>query len=295
VSEFVRALWNKVRVDDLLDYAGAVAFSAILAVFPFLLFAVALAGLVVDPDTLAALVEQVRHAVPEQVADLIVDRLHALARGRSPGLVTFGALLAVWSASGGVASLISAFDRAYEVREGRPFWKTRALALAVTVSGAVFFVAAAALALVAPAVAGHLGGVVGAAIRWLRWPVAAILMTLILAVLYAVLPDVEHRGRLVTPGSLAAAALWIVVSLGFSVYTGRFGKYEVVYGALGGVIVLLVWLWLSALAILIGAEIDAVLVLAGTARLTGTTGASRPPTCNTPSGRRTRPGRRSST
>jgi membrane protein len=292
IEEFGRALWRKVRRDDLLDYAGSCAFSAILAVFPFLLFAVALAGLVVAPDTLAALVQEVRRAVPAEVADLVIGRLDALTSGRSPGLATFGALLSVWSASGGVAALITAFDRAYEVHEGRPFWKTRGLALLVTVAGAVFFVAAAALALAAPAVAAHLAPPLRTALIWLRWPAAALLMTLILAILYDVLPDVEHERRLVTLGSLTATAVWILVSLGFSFYAARFARYEVVYGALGGVIVVLVWLWLSALAVLLGAEINAAL---DGLTATGTRSACRPPACSRPSGSRTRRRRRSST
>lgn len=290
--EFLRCLWQKIRTDNLLDYAGSVAFSAILAVFPFLLFAVALAGLVVNPDTLATLVSSIRSAVPVPVADLVVGRLQALASGRSPGLVTFGAVVAVVSASGAVAALITAFDAAYEVRESRPFWKTRGLAVLVTVAGAVLFVAAAALAIVTPAVAALFGHTLGAVVLWLRWPVSALLMTLVLAGLYHLLPDVARPFRLFTAGSLCAVALWILASLGFSVYVGRFGRYEVVYGALGGAIVLLLWLWISAIVVLLGAEINAVLERLA---LTGTRGASPRRTCNRPAGSRTRRRRRSST
>ena len=254
-----RALWHRVLASDLLDYAGSVAFSAILAVFPFLLFAVSLASLVIDPVTLASLVDQVRRVVPPQAADVVEDRLRALASGPSPGLATFGAVLTVWSASGAVAALITAFDRSYQVPDPRPFWKTRGLAVLVTLAGAVFFVAAAALALATPALAALLWHPLGALVLWLRWPVAAVLMTLILACLYSILPAGKRPFRLITPGSLVAVALWILASIGFSFYAGKFGAYEVVYGALGGIIVLLLWLWISAIVILLGAQINAVL------------------------------------
>jgi membrane protein len=256
---FARALRERVLASDLLDYAGSVAFSAILAVFPFLLFAVSLASLVVDPATLASLVEQVHRLVPPQAADVVEDRLRALASGPSPGLATVGAVLTVWSASGAVAALITAFDRAYDVRESRPLWKTRGLAVLVTLAGAVFFVAAAALALATPQLAALLWHPLGTLVLWLRWPVSAVLMTLILACLYSVLPSGERVFRLITPGSLVAVALWILASLGFSFYVRHFGEYEVVYGALGGLMVLLLWLWISAVVVLLGAQVNAVL------------------------------------
>lgn len=259
VKALGRALWTSILRNDLLDYAGSIAFSAILSVFPFLLFAVSLASLVIDPTTLASLVEEVRRVMPAQAADVITHRLEVLTSGPSPGLVTAGAVLAVWSASGAVASLVTGFNRVYGVRESRPIWKTRGLALLVTLAGAVFFVAAAALALVTPVVAAALGRPLGLVVLCLRWPTAALLMTLILACLYYVLPDVEQDFHVITPGSFVAVALWILVSLGFSLYTSRFARYEVVYGALGGVIVLLLWLWLSAVVVLLGAEINAVI------------------------------------
>jgi membrane protein len=189
----------------------------------------------------------------------VTDRIHALAAGPSLGLATFGAVLTVWSASGAAASLITAFDRAYQVRDRRPLWKTRGLAVLVTLVSAVLVVAAAALALATPAVASALGRPLGRVLLWLRWPSAGLLMTVVLAVLYHLLPDVDQRFRLLTPGSVVAVALWILASIGFSFYAGRFGHYEAVYGALGGLIVLLFWLWISAIVVLLGAEINAVL------------------------------------
>jgi membrane protein len=255
----LRALWQRLIETDLLDYAGSVAFSAILSVFPFLLFVLSLASLVVGPGTVASLVEAVHRVAPPQAAAVVTDRIRALASGPSLGLVTFGAALTVWSASGAAASLITAFDRVYEVRDRRPLWKTRALAVLVTLVSAVLVVAATAAALVTPVVASALGRPLDRVLLCLRWPTAAVLMAVVLAVLYHVLPDVDRPFRLITPGSLVAVALWIAATIGFSFYVGHFGRYEAVYGALGGLIVLLLWLWISAIVVLLGANINAAL------------------------------------
>ncbi|APR87563.1 Ribonuclease BN [Minicystis rosea] len=258
-KQFLRDVYREFECDNLLDYAGSVAFSVFLAIFPFLLFVVALAGLVIDPATLDTLVAQIRSVAPPQVADILTDRLHALTTGTAPGLLTLGAIGAIWAASGAVSSLMKALDVAYDVRDSRPFWKTRGLAILVTLAGAVLYIAASAIAIATPAVAHALGGVVGALILWLRWPVAVLLMLLIIACLYYFLPDVEQRFRFITPGSVLAVVVWAVASLGFSLYVGHFGRYEVVYGTLGSVIVLLLWIWISAIVILLGAEINAII------------------------------------
>jgi membrane protein len=257
--DFARALLRKVLDDNLFDYAGSIAFSAILSVFPFLLLAVALAGMIIHPSTLETVLEAIRRAVPAQAEELVRDRLTALVSGPRPGLVTVSAVVALWTASGAVSALITAFDVAYGVRDRRPFWRTRGLALVVTIAASVFLIVAAILALGAGAIAAILPGPLGEALLWLRWPVVAILMALILGVLYHVLPDGDRDFHLVTLGSVVATVTWILASLGFSFYASRFGSYEVVYGALGGVIVLLMWFWISALAVLLGAEINAVL------------------------------------
>jgi membrane protein len=258
-KQFFRDLLREIDSDNLLDYAGAVAFSGFLAIFPFLLFAVALAGLVIDPKTLATLVEHIESVAPPQVAHILTRRLHALTAGTAPGLLTVGALGAIWAASGAVASLMTALDNAYDVRDSRPFWKKRGIAVLITLAGAVLFIVASLLLIAAPAVASALGDVAGTILLWLRWPVAAAIMLLVVACLYYFLPDVEQRFRFITPGSVVAVLLWILASLGFSLYVGHFGRYEVVYGALGGVIVLLLWMWISAIVILLGAEINAIL------------------------------------
>lgn len=257
--EFFRQLycgWEKNRLEDT---AGMLTFSGLLALFPFLLFAVSLASLFIDPGVEAELVGQIRRVVPPAVADILASRIHALATGTSPALVTLGGVGAIWAASGGVSALMRALNVAYGVEEMRPFWKTRGLAILVTLGAAILVLIASVVLLGAPALVALLDGRLSTLIYALRIPVGALLMTLLLAFLYYLLPNVKQPFHLVTPGSIAAVILWLLGSLAFSFYTTRFASYEVAYGALGGVIVLLLWMWISSIAVLLGAEINAVL------------------------------------
>lgn len=257
-KDFFHALKREWEEDHVMDVAGALSFAGIMALFPFLVFLVSLASLVIDPADAAALVSQLDRVAPPAVATILGDRIEALSAGGSPALLTVSALGAVWAASSGVSSLISALNTVYDVKESRPYWMVRGLSVLMTFGVAALAIAASAIAVATPALASYLGGPLGAVLLWARIPAAALLMLLVTALLYYLLPDVEQRFKLFTPGSVVAVVLWVAGSLAFSHYVKSFGRYEVVYGALGGVIVLLLWIWLSALAILLGAEINAI-------------------------------------
>jgi membrane protein len=175
------------------------------------------------------------------------------------GLLTIGAVTALWAASSGIATLTSALNAVYGVRDQRPFWKTRGLAVLMTLVAGVLALAAVAIAIVSPAIASWIGGPLGTTISWLRLPAAGLLMMLLWAILYYALPDVEQSFRFITPGSVVGVVVWVLASWGFSVYVSNFGSYEATYGSLGGVIVMLLWMWLSSLVLLVGAEINAVI------------------------------------
>ncbi|KYF91261.1 ribonuclease BN [Sorangium cellulosum] len=251
----IKQEWVKDKVDTV---AAALAFFGVLAIFPFLLFAVALAGLIIDPADSARLIRELYQVAPPAVANILGERLQALTEGQSPGLLTVGALGAVWAASGGVIALMDALNSAYGVEDSRSFLKRRGISLLVTLGGAVLLAIASALTVAAPAVAEHLGPF-GTLLLWLRVPVSALIVMAVLATLYYVLPDVEQKFKFITPGSVVAVVIWVIASLGFSFYVSRFGSYEVSYGALGGVIVLLLWSWISSMAVLLGAEINAII------------------------------------
>ncbi|MGK3999104.1 YihY/virulence factor BrkB family protein [Sorangium sp. So ce1024] len=251
----IKQEWVKDKVDTV---AAALTFYGVLSIFPFLLFVVALAGLVIDPAESARLIGELYQVAPPAVANILGERLHALTEGQSPTLLTVGALGAVWAASGGVVGLMDALNAAYGVEDSRSYIKRRGIALLVTLGAAVLVTVASAIAVATPAIAEHLGPL-GTLILWLRVPVSMLIVMAVLAALYYVLPDVEQKFRFITPGSVVAVVIWAIASLGFSFYVSRFGSYEVSYGALGGVIILLLWMWISSMAVLLGAEINAII------------------------------------
>ena len=258
-KEFFIELKDEWQNDKVSNVAGAVTFFGVLALFPFLLFLVALAGLIIDPTRADVLIKELSRVAPEAVTQILSQRLHDLAVSNSVGLVTLGALGAVWAASGGVAALMDALNTVYDVEESRPFWKERGIAILVTLAGAVLSILASVAMVATPALANWLGEPLGTVVMWLRLPVAGLLMMLVWALIYYFLPDVEQRFKFLTPGSVVGVIIWLVASWGFSMYVRNFGRYDANYGALGGVIVMLLWMWISSQVVLLGAEVNALL------------------------------------
>ncbi|AKQ65387.1 Ribonuclease BN [Myxococcus hansupus] len=258
-KRFFIALKDEWARDDVEDVAGALTFRVILALFPFLLFLVSLAGLLIEPAQAQALIQELARVAPREVTTILSERIDALAESRPVGLLTVGGVGAVWAASKGVAALMKALNKVYGVTESRPVWKQKGTAVLVTLGGAAVAILAAVAVVVTPVIAGKLPGALGTVLMWLRLPVAGLLMMSLWAVLYYVLPDVKQRFRFITPGSVVGVLIWVVASWGFSKYVANFGSYDVNYGAIGGVIVMLLWMWLSAMVVLLGAEINAIL------------------------------------
>lgn len=258
-KQFLLELYREWNRDGLVDVAGSLTYFGILALFPFLLCLVSIASLVIDPRTAQVLVDQLAVVAPPDVTSIVGDRIQALGNGGSPQLLTFSALGAIWAASSGVSALMRALNRVYAVTESRPWWKVQGIALLVTLAAAALSIVATAVTVASPALAARLGGEAGSVLLWLRLPVAGLLMMLVWALLYFFLPDVQQTFKFITPGSVIGVAIWLVASLGFSIYVQNFGHYEVSYGALGGVIVLLLWMYISSVVVLLGAEINAVL------------------------------------
>jgi membrane protein len=240
--------------------AATVTFYCVLALFPFLLFVVGVLSKVVSWETIEDIVRQVSRVMPRDVTNIVSERLFALKSQPATGLLTVSFLGALWSASSGVASLIPALDRAYDVVETRPFWKRRLLAIAITLGVGLLSIVASLTAIAVPALAQWTGGPLGAALSWLRLPLAGVLIMATWTGLYQLLPDMKPHFQPVTPGSVVGVLVWIVASWGFSLYVQHFGRFEATYGALGGVIVLLLWMWVSTMALLLGAEINRILM-----------------------------------
>jgi membrane protein len=253
--------------DNLTDWAAALTYYGLLALFPALIAMVSLLGLFGDPKTTtSSLIEIITSIGPESAAQTFSGPIESLTSNQSAAGFAFvaGLAVALWSASGYVGAFIRASNVIYETPEGRPFWKLRPLQLVVTLLMIILVVALAlGLVLTGPvvdAVAGPIGLSDTAVSVWniAKWPAMAAIFILMVDVLYYASPNVKLRGfKWVTPGSLVAIVVWAIASAAFALYVANFGSYDKTYGTLGGLIALLVWFWISNLAILFGHELNA--------------------------------------
>ncbi|MEV7180681.1 YihY/virulence factor BrkB family protein [Kitasatospora sp. NPDC093679] len=253
--------------DELPDRAAALTYYGVLAIFPALLLLVAVLGLTGTSATNQVL-DNLQKLAPGAAQDILRTAVTQLQGSRGAGgvLAVVGLLGALWSASGYIAAFIRASNAVYDIREGRPAWKVTPLRLGLTVLMMVMLAASALIVVFTGPLARRMGDVLGlgdtALTAWsiAKWPVLVLLVALMIATLYWAAPNVRGRGfRWVSPGSLLAVGLWLLLSGGFALYVANFGSYNKTYGTLAGVIVFLVWLWLSNLAILLGLEFDAEL------------------------------------
>ncbi|SRR6266516_1531017 len=259
----------ELRDDNLTDWAAALTYYGLLSLFPALIALVSILGLVGDPRATTATITEVITAIgPDSAAQTFAGPIESVAsdRGTAGFAFVLGLAVALWSASGYVGAFIRASNVIYETREGRPFWKLRPLQIAVTL---VMVVLMALLALglvltgpVVDAVAGPVGVGATAVTLWniAKWPAMAAAFMAMVGVLYYASPNAKIRGfKWVTPGSLVAIAVWTIASAAFALYVANFGSYDKTYGTLGGLVALLVWLWITNLAILFGHELNAEL------------------------------------
>ena len=251
---------QQIKEDNIPLLAAGVAFYAFIALFPALIAAVTVYGLVADPEQVEEQVSGFADTLPSEAAALLENQLTDIAGG-SPSALGWGLLLslggALFAASGGVQNLIKAVNIAYDEEETRGFLKLRGLALALTLGAIVFIVVTIGLITVVPALLDDLGPVGRFAGQVARWAGLVAFVVVALAVVYRLAPDRDDpKFRWVGLGSGVATLLWVLGSAGFSLYVSNFGKYGETYGALAGVVILLLWLWLTSLIILIGAEIN---------------------------------------
>lgn len=249
---------------DLSTYAAALAYRALFSIFPFILFLLALLGFLHLPDFFDWLRSQADFLLPpvamEQVGP-VIDQL----QDSQGGLMSFGILLALWTASIGVRSLMNAMNRVYAVEESRPSWKLVLLSVAYTVGLAVMLLLAAGFMTLGPQVMSWLASQIGmeqmlvTLWTWIRWPLAILLMMLAVALIYYATPDVEQDFRFITPGSVVAVIVWLAASIGFGIYVQNFGNYNATYGSIGAIIVLLLYFYISAAVLLLGAQLNATI------------------------------------
>src|SRR5829696_584145 len=264
----VRKTAREFQHDQCTDLAAALTYYAVLSLFPAVLVVVSLFGVFGQGRrTTDAVLDIVSDLAPPSAVDTLRPTIQQLVDSPSAGFtLVLGILTALWSASGYVGAFGRAMNRIYEVGEGRPVWKLRPLQLVLTLAGLIMVAAVGFMLAVSGPVAEAIGNAIGvgevALTLWnvLRWPVILLLVVVAVAVLYYATPNVQQpKFRWISVGAALAIVVWILASVGFGIYVANFGSYNKTYGALAGVIVFLLWLWITNLALLFGAELDAEL------------------------------------
>ncbi|MEU5573980.1 YihY/virulence factor BrkB family protein [Streptomyces coeruleorubidus] len=272
-SDLPRKSWGAVlkgsirefRDDELTDRAAALTYYGVLALFPALLVLVSLLG-ITGRSTTDKVLDNVQQLAPGSARDIITRAVEQLQGNAGIGslMAIVGLVLAVWSASGYVAAFMRSANAVYDMPEGRPVWKLLPVRVAVTVVLMVLAVISALIVVFTGGLARQVGTTLGigdtALTVWsiAKWPALVVLVTIMIAILYWAAPNAKVKGfRWITPGSLLALLIWMIASAGFAVYVANFASYNKTYGTMAGVIVFLVWLWITNLAILLGLEFDA--------------------------------------
>jgi membrane protein len=263
---FARRLYQEYENDSVADAAAALGYYFVFSLFPFLFFLATLTAFIpYIRQSVDTVLERAHAILPAQASALIETHLRDMVHRPRPRLLTLGLLATIYSASRGVDALRKTLNLAYDVKESRPWWKTELVAFGMTIGGAVLVLVAIAAVTAGGSAGFWLARHVGIAHEyvivwsWLRWPVTALLMMLCAALAYYVLPDVKQTFKFITPGSVIGTLAWLLSTWGFSVYAGNFGSYNVTYGSIGGVIVLLTWFYISGFLFLMGGEMNAII------------------------------------
>ena len=265
-GKLTRRVWAELYAGDLLTRAAALSYYFLLALFPLLLFLLAMLGHLAEAGTELRrdLLRYLGTLMPRTASALVYATVDEITRNADGGKLTFGLLLALWFASYGMGAISETLNSAYGVRETRPFWKARLVSVALTVALTVLIITALALVLyggsIGEALSARLG--LGEAFEWtwkiVQWPIVLCFVLFAFALIYYFAPDVEEqKWYWITPGSLAGVVMWLFVSFGFRLYLRYFDSYSVTYGSLGAVIILMLWFYLTGAAILIGGQVNA--------------------------------------
>ena len=262
---FIKKLGLECFRDNIDDVGAMMAYYAVLALFPMMVFIVSVGLLVLDPLTVHEGALFVTQAMPVGMRILISEQVTKLIDASLAGFAVLGALLALWGASRGAAALSGALNVIFNKKETRPFWKRQLTAIVVTLGVSLLMLLALGMLTLGPLIGHYVADRFGLGdtfdIAWGigRWIGAGLLVMFVWAILYRFLPDTDVPFHVLTPGAVAGVLLWIGISLLFGLYLSYFDRYEATYGALGSAIVFLIWLWLSNLALLVGAEFNDVL------------------------------------
>ena len=262
-GEIMRRTFKESFADDCLGMAAQLAYYFFFALFPALLFALALASYFPIETLIDDMFAMLAGLVPAEALQIITEQIRKISEGEQGGLMTLGMLLALWSSSAAMTSIIDTMNTAYDIEEGRPWWKVRLTAMALTMGVAVFILASFTLILAGPMLAQRiaditpLGQVFVQTWTIVQWPLVIALAVTGVGLIYYFAPDADQDWVWITPGAIFATVIWLVASLGFKYYVASMGSYTETYGAIGAVMVLMLWFYISALVILVGAEMNA--------------------------------------
>ena len=261
-TELIKRTIGQISKDNVLGLAAQLSFYLLLALVPAILFLVALSSFF-PGHMVEQLIAQLSGVAPPAMVDLLRAQLQSIAEGQQGGLLTFGVLMALWSSSAAIVGAIDAMNRVYDIEEGRPWWRVRLTAISLTLALAALVIISMGLVIAGPVLAewmaAHFG--LGPVFEWswkiVQWPLVVVLITVGLGLLNYYGPDAEQDWQWITPGALLATLLWLIASLAFRLYVTNFADYNATYGALGGVIVLMLWFYISGVAVLVGSEMNA--------------------------------------
>lgn len=263
--ELARRVWKEVQEDEVFGRAAELSYYFLLALFPFLIFLTSILGLILGSgnNTRQMLFDYLARVMPPAAFQLISQTMIEVSNASSGGKISFGLLAALWAASNGMTAITTSLNSAYDVAETRPWWKQRLTAIALTMSLSVLIISALILVVAGGWIADWLGATFGLGstfpIAWkiIQWPIVLFCITLAFALIYYFAPDLhEQKWQWLTPGSAIGVALWLLVSIAFRVYLNFFDSYSATYGSLGAVIILMLWLYFTGTAVLIGGEIN---------------------------------------
>ncbi len=265
LREFGLRLYRNVNDHAAPDTAAQLSYYALFSLFPFLVFLATLTAWLPLKGSVNELLGRLGQIMPDEALALVRTHLDDLLDNPRPKLLTLGVVVTLWSASRGIDALRKALNLAYDVKESRSFWRTQSMALVLTVAEAVVILACVAMVLLGGQaglwLAEHAG--VGREFQfvwsWLRWPVTALVFTLAVAVSYYFLPDVKQEFRYITPGSVVSTVIWLLGTWAFTLYAEHFGSYNVTYGSIGSVVVLMTWFYISGLVLILGGEMNAII------------------------------------
>lgn len=263
LRELGSRVWNEIGEDEVTDRAAALAYYFLFALFPTLLFLTVLLGMLPLPGMMDRLLQYMDQALPSDAASIVRRTWAEIYRGARGGLLSIGALTAIWASSNGMASIMSALNVAYDIDDTRPWWKRRLLAILLTFGFAVFILAALVLLMFGPLIGAGVAGLFGLGTMFTSvWsivslPIVVFFVLVGIALVYYLAPAAEQHWRWVTPGSVVALTLWLAMSWGLRLYVSRFADYNATYGSIGGIMLLMLWLYLTGVVMLVGAEINA--------------------------------------